>query len=416
MRPPPRRSLAVACAADGRRRRRSAPSARMRCRARVAPDMLAVWQTAVQYHAWHALGLLLVGVLMLHAPGRSACCAWRPGCSSPASCCSRAASTAGADRRAAAGRRRSRRSAASRFIAGWVTLAWVAWRLGSLRPAVIARVRRWRSDSAVCRCSGVDSRIESAMLRQSAANGNGSLTPNSRGDGAVLRSRRSPWTSSGSGIIERLPSARRIGTTHGTSMTRATFAAAIVLAAALAAGGGYWFGRSVAAAPSGTSRRHAPRSGGACPASAAAMVVEASQGEAQSLPQTITAVGSLRSDESVTLRPEVAGRISAIVFQEGQRVAKGAPLVRLDPADQRRPRSQQARANLTLAQEQVRPRRRPRAAATSSPAQAKDEAENNLNVAEAARRARRGASSPRPRSARRSPASSACARCRSATT
>ena len=34
------------------------------------PDMTAVWQTAVQYHAWHALALLGVGSLMLHWPGR----------------------------------------------------------------------------------------------------------------------------------------------------------------------------------------------------------------------------------------------------------------------------------------------------------------------------------------------------------
>jgi uncharacterized membrane protein YgdD (TMEM256/DUF423 family) len=32
-------------------------------KARLAPDALAVWQTAVQYHAWHALGLLAVGFL-----------------------------------------------------------------------------------------------------------------------------------------------------------------------------------------------------------------------------------------------------------------------------------------------------------------------------------------------------------------
>ena len=37
-------------------------------KARVAPDMLAVWQTGVTYHAWHALALLLLGVLMLHMP------------------------------------------------------------------------------------------------------------------------------------------------------------------------------------------------------------------------------------------------------------------------------------------------------------------------------------------------------------
>ncbi len=31
---------------------------------RVGPDALSVWQTAVNYHAWHALGLFGVGVLM----------------------------------------------------------------------------------------------------------------------------------------------------------------------------------------------------------------------------------------------------------------------------------------------------------------------------------------------------------------
>ncbi len=37
-------------------------------RARVPADMLAVWQTAVQYHAWHGLALFGAGLLMLRAP------------------------------------------------------------------------------------------------------------------------------------------------------------------------------------------------------------------------------------------------------------------------------------------------------------------------------------------------------------
>jgi uncharacterized membrane protein YgdD (TMEM256/DUF423 family) len=41
-------------------------------RARVAPEMLAVWQTAVTYHAWHGIALLLLGVLMLRAPDAAA--------------------------------------------------------------------------------------------------------------------------------------------------------------------------------------------------------------------------------------------------------------------------------------------------------------------------------------------------------
>ena len=31
--------------------------------------MLAVWQTAVQYHAWHALALVLTGVVGFHLEG-----------------------------------------------------------------------------------------------------------------------------------------------------------------------------------------------------------------------------------------------------------------------------------------------------------------------------------------------------------
>jgi uncharacterized membrane protein YgdD (TMEM256/DUF423 family) len=37
-------------------------------RARLAPDPLAVWQTAVQYHFWHALALLAIAIAALHLP------------------------------------------------------------------------------------------------------------------------------------------------------------------------------------------------------------------------------------------------------------------------------------------------------------------------------------------------------------
>ena len=40
-------------------------------RTRVDAAALGVWSTAVQYHAWHALGLLAVGLFMLHAPDRA---------------------------------------------------------------------------------------------------------------------------------------------------------------------------------------------------------------------------------------------------------------------------------------------------------------------------------------------------------
>ena len=46
-----------------------------------------------------------------------------------------------------------------------------------------------------------------------------------------------------------------------------------------------------------------------------------------------SAIGTLRADESITVRPEVAGRITEIRFDEGARVAKGAVLARLDQAE-----------------------------------------------------------------------------------
>jgi uncharacterized membrane protein YgdD (TMEM256/DUF423 family) len=37
-------------------------------KARLAPDELAIWQTAVQYHVSHALGLLVAGLLLVQRP------------------------------------------------------------------------------------------------------------------------------------------------------------------------------------------------------------------------------------------------------------------------------------------------------------------------------------------------------------
>ena len=60
------------------------------------------------------------------------------------------------------------------------------------------------------------------------------------------------------------------------------------------------------------------------------------------LTERVTAVGSLRSDESVVISSEIAGRIIDIHFKEGRPVERGAPLITLDDSvDQssRRPRA-----------------------------------------------------------------------------
>lgn len=47
-------------------------------RGRLPADLLAIYQTASQYHVYHALGLLAVGLLTLHLPAGSAlrCSGW----------------------------------------------------------------------------------------------------------------------------------------------------------------------------------------------------------------------------------------------------------------------------------------------------------------------------------------------------
>lgn len=47
----------------------------------------------------------------------------------------------------------------------------------------------------------------------------------------------------------------------------------------------------------------------------------------------VSAVGTLRADESVTIRPEIAGRVVELKFAEGQAVARGSLLVKLDQAE-----------------------------------------------------------------------------------
>lgn len=77
----------------------------------------------------------------------------------------------------------------------------------------------------------------------------------------------------------------------------------------------------------------APGWAAAQPKTAPAMPVRAAIAKLAPAIDEANAVGTLRADEAVTLRPEIAGRIAEIRFQEGQRVARGAVLVRLDQAE-----------------------------------------------------------------------------------
>lgn len=84
-----------------------------------------------------------------------------------------------------------------------------------------------------------------------------------------------------------------------------------------------------------------------------AMAVEVAKVLVQDFSDEASAVGTLKSSESVVLRPETAGRIAAIQFKDGAVVSRGTVLLTLDAAIQEA-ELQQAKANLALAQSSFR--------------------------------------------------------------
>ena len=155
----------------------------------------------------------------------------------------------------------------------------------------------------------------------------------------------------------------------------------------LVGGGGYWFGRSQSNSPpskivpAGAPQTTGKTGPGGPGATGAGITIEAQMVKPVRMAQGITAVGSLRSDESVTIRPEVSGRISEIGFREGQRVAKGAMLIRFDTSVQRA-ELEQAAANLGLSKSRIE-RSRDLFTKGFISAQARDDAESNFKVAQA---------------------------------
>ena len=96
-------------------------------------------------------------------------------------------------------------------------------------------------------------------------------------------------------------------------------------------------GTGPAAGPAGAAS--APRAAG----------VEVAKVERVTLRDDAQSVGSLRSRQSVMMRPEVAGRIREIGFADGAAVRKGQMLVQLDDVLQRA-EIKQARAQVSIAQ------------------------------------------------------------------
>ena len=119
---------------------------------------------------------------------------------------------------------------------------------------------------------------------------------------------------------------------------------------AVASGAAWWLQQqpvtgapqAVGGAPQGAGGAGRPGGPGTMPS------VEVTQVKAGRLIDDAQSVGSLRSRQSVTLRPEVSGRIAEIAFADGARVRRGQLLVRLDDTLQKAELSQ-AQAQLSIA-------------------------------------------------------------------
>jgi membrane fusion protein (multidrug efflux system) len=85
----------------------------------------------------------------------------------------------------------------------------------------------------------------------------------------------------------------------------------------------------------------------------AGLPVKAAPARLGTVTSEITAVGTLLANESVVIRPEVAGRVIAIHFDEGQAVASGARLVALD-ATEVRAQLEASRADERLSEQRAR--------------------------------------------------------------
>jgi membrane fusion protein, multidrug efflux system len=109
--------------------------------------------------------------------------------------------------------------------------------------------------------------------------------------------------------------------------------------------------------------------------------VEVIKVQAQDLQDDALAVGSLRSRQAVMVRPEVAGRIVKLGFDDGQAVQKGQLLVQLDDVLQQA-ELKQAQAQLSIAQANFN-RNKDLVAQNFVAQRALDEAAANLDVARA---------------------------------
>ena len=106
-----------------------------------------------------------------------------------------------------------------------------------------------------------------------------------------------------------------------------------------------------------------PAGGGSMPP----MPVDVDTARNRSVVDAVRATGRIEAVQAVDLRPDEQGRVTALLFREGQFVAKGTPLVKIDDA-MFRAQAERAAADRDLARQQVERARRLREQNATSPA------------------------------------------------
>jgi membrane fusion protein (multidrug efflux system) len=112
------------------------------------------------------------------------------------------------------------------------------------------------------------------------------------------------------------------------------------------------------------------------------MPVDVGLARQENVVDAVRATGRIEAISQVSLRPDEQGRVTAILFQEGQYVGRGAPLVRIDDA-MPRAQAERAKADRDLARQQLARVQRLREQNASSPADL-ERAEAAAKSAEAA--------------------------------
>ena len=72
----------------------------------------------------------------------------------------------------------------------------------------------------------------------------------------------------------------------------------------------------------------------------------------QSVVDAVRATGRIEAVQAIELRPDEQGRVTALLFREGQSVAAGTPLVRIDDA-MLQAQAERAKADRDLARQQL---------------------------------------------------------------